>query len=220
MKKLLVGVLVSMGLAGFAVAGGDAAAGKAKSQACAACHGADGNSAAAAFPKLAGQNERYLVKQLKNIQCGDLSVEEQKATKCTPRKIVQMTGQLANMNDQDLADIAAYFASQASTAGQASPELAKRGAEIYSAGIQDKGVAACAACHAPSGKGNAPAGFPRLAGQHADYIAAQLKAFRAGADGDANGRNNDGETMIMRDIAYRMSDADIEAVANYISGLY
>ena len=220
MKKLLVGVLVSLGLAGFAQAGGDAAAGKNKVAACAACHGADGNSAAPNFPKLAGQNERYLVKQLKDIQCGALSVEEQKKLKCLPRPVPTMAGQLDSFNDQDLADIAAFFASQGASGGQAKEALVAKGGEIYRAGLASKGVAACTACHSPTGKGNAPAGFPRLAGQHADYIAAQLKAFRASADGDASGRSNDGETMMMRDIAFRLSDADIEAVSSYISGLY
>lgn len=220
MKRLLVGVLVSLGLAGFAQASGDAAAGKNKAAACAACHGADGNSLAPTFPKLAGQNERYLIKQLKDIQCGALSADEQKATKCLPRPVPTMAGQLDNFNDQDLADIAAFFASQTASGGQAKEALVAKGAEIYRAGLASKGVAACMACHSPTGKGNAPAGFPRLAGQHSDYIATQLKAFRASADGDASGRSNDGETMIMRDIAFRMSDADIEAVSSYISGLY
>ena len=222
MKKLLVGALVSFGLVGFSQAGGDAAAGEAKAAACVACHGQGGNSTVPSFPKLAGQNERYLIKQLQDIQCGALSAEEQKATKCMARPIPQMAGQLDGMNDQDLADIAAYFAAQPAAGGQAKDDAAiiAKGAEIYSAGIRSKGVAACAACHSPTGKGNAPAGFPRVSGQHADYVAAQLRAFRASADGDHSGRSNDGETQMMRDNAYRMSDAEIDAVANYIQGLY
>ena len=99
------------------------------------------------------------------------------------------------MNDADLADIAAYYASQTITGGQAKASNAAKGEEIYRAGIRSKGVAACTACHSPTGKGNAPAGYPALGGQHADYIAAQLKAFRAAADG-LPGRTNDGDTKI------------------------
>jgi len=222
MKKHLIGVLVSFGIVGMSHAGGDVAAGQSKSGSCVACHGQTGNSSVPSFPKIAGQNERYLLKQLKNIQCGELTAEAQKASKCMARPIAQMTGLLANYDDQDLADIAAYFAAQEPAGGQANSdkELLAKGAEIYSAGIRSKGVAACAACHSPTGKGNAPAGFPRLSGQHSDYTVAQLKAFRAGADGDHNGRVNDGESKMMRDNAYLMSDNEIDAVANYIQGLY
>ncbi|ARN74075.1 c-type cytochrome [Oceanicoccus sagamiensis] len=219
MKKLLISFLVIAGFTGFAQAGGDAAAGKGKAAACVACHGEGGNSMAPNFPKLAGQSERYLVKQLKDIQCGALSAEEQKAQKCAGRTVPTMAGQLDNFNDQDLADIAAYYAGQAISGGQAKAANAVKGEEIYRAGIRSKGVAACTACHSPTGKGNAPAGYPALGGQHADYVAAQLRAFRAAADG-LPGRDNDGDTKIMRDVAYRMSDSEIDAVASYISGLY
>ncbi|MCP3906891.1 MAG: cytochrome c [Oceanicoccus sp.] len=219
MKKLLVGFLVIAGFTGFAQAGGNAAAGKNKAATCVACHGEGGNSIVPTFPKLAGQNERYLVKQLKDIQCGYLSAQEQKAQKCNGRAVPTMAGQLDNFNDADLADIAAYYASQAASGGQAKAANAAKGEEIYRAGIRSKGVAACTACHSPTGKGNAPAGYPALGGQYADYIAAQLRAFRAAADG-LPGRANDGDTKIMRDVAYRMSDSEIDAVASYISGLY
>ncbi len=220
MKKLLATVVVSMGLIATAHAAGDAAAGKSKAAACVACHGADGNSMVGTFPKLAGQNERYLVKQMKDIQCGALSRDEQKQRKCAGRAVPAMTGQLDRFNDQDLADIAAFYAAQAISVGQAKAELVDKGAEIYRAGIADKGVAACTACHSPTGQGNAAAGYPSLGGQHADYLVAQLKAFRAGADGDANGRNNDGDARMMRDVAYRLSDSEIEAVSSFISGLH
>lgn len=220
MKKLLLGVLVSFGLVGYSLASGDAAAGKNKAASCAACHGADGNSAAPNFPKLAGQNARYLVKQMKDIQCGALSAEEQKAKKCAGRAIPTMAGQLNGKSEQDLADIAAFFESQPASGGQAKEALVAKGSEIYRAGIREKGVAACAACHSPTGKGNPPAGFPRLSGQHTAYISTQLKAFRAAADGDVSGRSNDGESQMMRNVAYRLSDSEIEAVSSYISGLY
>ncbi len=220
MKNKLIAVCLALaGFAGYAMAGGDPAAGKEKAAACAACHGPDGNSPAPNFPKLAGQNERYLLKQLQNIQCGFLSEAEQDEQNCTPRSVPTMSGQLDSFDDQDLADIAAYYAQQTGTTGQADPELADKGEEIYRAGIRTKGVAACSGCHSPTGQGNGPAGFPALAGQHAEYIAAQLKAFRAAADG-REGRTNDGETKMMRSVAEAMSDSEIEAVASYISGLH
>lgn len=208
MKQLLVGAVVAFGLASTALAG-DAVAGKTKALACTACHGADGNSMMATFPKLAGQNERYLIKQMNDIKSG-------------ARPVPTMTGQLDAKSDEDIADIAAFFAGQNMSGNKADPELAKRGEEIYRAGISSKGVAACTACHMPSGEGNGPAGFPRLGGQHADYIATQLKAFRLGADqpNHASARTNDGDTRIMRDVASRLSDLEIDAVSSYISGLH
>lgn len=215
MKKLLIGALVLLGVTGNAMAAGDAAAGKAKSAACAACHGADGNSAAPTFPKLAGQSEKYLIKQLNEINRKD------KAGKII-RAVPTMTGQTENLSDQDIADIAAYYASQTMSGGAAKQDKIALGAEIYRAGDKEKGLAACSGCHSPTGVGNAPAGFPRLSGQHADYIAAQLKAFRTGADDPDNAaaRTNDGDTRIMRDIAYRLSDKEIDAVASFASGLH
>jgi cytochrome c553 len=219
MKKLYASLLILSTCAGFAYAGGDAAAGKNKAAACVACHGEGGNSVAPTFPKLAGQNERYLLKQMQDIQCGALPAAEQKAQKCEGRSIVTMTGQLDAFNDTDLADIAAYFASQTVSGGQAKAEFAAKGEEIYRAGIAAKGVAACTACHSPTGAGNGPAGFPALSGQHADYIATQLRAFRAAADG-LPGRDNDGDIKIMRNVAIHLSDSEITAVSSYISGLH
>lgn len=204
-KKLFV-LLASLLIAGAATAG-DAAAGKAMSQTCAACHGADGNSAAPSFPKLAGQNEKYLIKQMQDIQSGI-------------RSVPTMAGQLDGKSAADLANIAAYFAGQAVGGGQADPELVAKGEAIYRGGISERSVPACAACHSPTGQGNAGAGYPALAGQHAQYTSAQLQAFRAAADGDPAGRMNDGESAIMRTIAFGMSDREIEAVSSYIQGLY
>ena len=221
MKKLFVCFLAVAGFAGLVHAGpnGDATAGKSKAATCVACHGEGGNSVVSTFPKLAGQNERYLLKQMKDVQCGALSKAEQKSQRCNGRSILTMTGQLDRFDDADLADIAAYYAAQPVSGSQANADLAAKGEEIYRAGIRVKGVAACTACHSPTGSGNGPAGYPLLGGQHADYVAAQLKAFRAAADG-LEGRSNDGETKIMRDNAYRMSDCEIAAVASYISGLH
>ncbi|WP_020679641.1 c-type cytochrome [Marinobacterium rhizophilum] len=200
MNKLLISLLVTFGISGVAQAEGDAAAGKANTAVCAACHSADGNSAVPNFPKLAGQNEAYLLKQLKEIKAGS-------------RQVVEMTGMLNGFSDQDLANIAAFFASQKVQIGQTSQELVEAGQQIYRAGVMDKGVAACTACHSPNGTGNSSAGFPALSGQHAAYVEKQLMAFRNGArDNDPNG--------MMRDIAAKLSDTEIKAVADYVQGLH
>ena len=213
MKNCVLVALLSMTVAGFVQAAGDAAAGKSKAAVCAACHGADGNSQVPSFPKLAGQNERYLVKQMEDIQCGGLAVEEQKKTKCSPRVVPTMAGQLDAMSEQDLADIAAWFASQPASGGQADPALVKRGEAIYRGGIREKGVAACTACHSPTGKGNAPAGYPSLSGQHAAYTAKQLSDYQSEV------RKSDGDSKIMRNVAARLTQNEINALAAYIQGL-
>ncbi len=207
MKRLIMFVTVFCVMAPPASATGDAAAGEAQTAVCAACHGQDGNSAVGAFPKLAGQNQRYLVKQLQDIKSG-------------VRPVPQMAGQTDNMSEQDMQNIGAFYESKATTVGQAKPELVELGERIYRGGIADKGVSACTGCHSPTGQGNGPAGFPALGGQHAEYIAAQLQAFRTGADQPEKGRVNDGETRIMRSTAALLSDLEIEAVSSYISGLH
>ena len=202
MNKLLVSLVLSLGVAGTAHAAefGDAEAGAGKVATCAACHGNDGNSVTPTFPKLAGMGQHYLYKQMVDQKEGR-------------RVIVEMTGMLDSFDDQDLRDIAAYFASQTPTLGVADPELYERGQAIYRGGNLETGLPACTGCHSPTGKGNDPAGYPRLAGQHADYIAKQLTNFRE------HERTNDGESEVMRDIAGRLSNRDIEAVASYIQGL-
>lgn len=207
MKKPLLVFMASLLLSGTAMAlEGNASAGKSKSAPCAACHGKDGNSPAPSFPKLAGQGERYLIKQIKDIKSG-------------ARPVPMMAGQTDNLSDQDIADIAAYYASKTSTTGQADPALVEKGEAIYRGGIAERGIPACSACHSPTGAGMAAAGFPSLAGQYAEYTAAQLKAFRAAKDG-REGRDNDGEAMVMRTIAFKMSDSEIEAVSSFIQGLH
>ena len=207
MKKVLIlAGSVMLGLSqATAAQTGDAASGKELSVTCSACHGADGNSAAPAFPKLAGLGEKYLLKQMKDIRDG-------------ARPVPTMAGQVDNMSDQQLADLAAFYDSQPRSGGQTNPDLVALGEKVYRAGVAERKVAACTACHSPNGKGNAPAGFPALAGQHADYIAAQLKAYRKGYE-DETGRTNDGDTKIMRTTAFGLSDKEIEAVASYASGL-
>lgn len=199
MKNLLISLIVSAGLMSAAHAG-DADAGKAKSATCAACHGADGNSMAPAFPKIAGQGERYLIKQIADIRDGR-------------RQVPEMTAFVTGLSDEDIADISAYFASQAPSGGGAKEELVEFGERIYRAGIEKKGVPACMACHGPAGKGQAQAGFPALAGQHDAYTAKQLHDFSMST------RTNDGDTKMMREIAYRLHEKEIEAVSSYIQGL-
>lgn len=181
-------------------AAGDAVAGKAKAAACAACHGADGNSANPDWPKLAGQHDNYLVKQLANFKAGD-------------RKNAMMAPMAAGLSEQDMADIAAFFSSQTQNGGKADPALVNAGEKLYRGGNATTGVAACMACHAPNGMGNPQANFPRLSGQHAAYIVLQLKAFRSGE------RANDAGKM-MQNIAARMTDAEMQTVASYIEGLH
>ena len=201
MNKVLVSLLLTLGLTGLAQAAGDAAAGQGKVAVCGACHGADGNSPAPNFPKLAGQGERYLLKQLHDIKSG-------------ARSVVEMTGMLDNLSEQDMADIAAYFASQKMSVGAADPKLVERGEALFRGGKLEEGMPACTGCHSPDGSGNAQAGFPHLGGQHAQYVAKQLTNFR---EGD---RTNDGDTMMMRAIAAKLSNKDIEAVSSYIQGLH
>ncbi|AZE64318.1 c-type cytochrome [Pseudomonas synxantha] len=208
MNKLIVSLLLTLGITGAAVAAegpvkGDATAGQAKAAVCGACHGPDGNSPAPNFPKLAGQGERYLSKQMHDIKDGK-------------RTVLEMTGLLTNLNDQDLADLAAYFASQKGSVGAADPKLVARGEKLFRGGDLEKGLPACTGCHSPNGAGNATAGFPHLSGQHAQYIAKQLTDFRK----EEAGRANDGDAMTMRTIARKLSDEDIAAVSSYIQGLH
>lgn len=201
MNKLLISLLVSVGITGMAHAtGGDATAGSQKVAVCAACHGADGNSPMGAFPSLAGQSSRYLFKQMQDQLSG-------------ARLIPEMTGMLDGLSERDMRDIAAYFESQTPVIGQTPAEMLELGKSIYRAGIADKGVAACAACHMPSGQGNNPARFPALSGQHPEYTALQLRKFAS------EERHNDPNRM-MRDIAVKMSDTEMEAVAHFIRGLH
>ncbi|MEH6651062.1 MAG: c-type cytochrome [Motiliproteus sp.] len=197
MNKLLISLLISFGISGVAMAQGDAAAGEGKAAVCFGCHGADGNSISPAFPKLAGQNTSYITKQLKDIKTG-------------VRPSPLMVGFAAGLSDQDMADLAAFFgAKEANNAAATDAVLVAKGQAIYSAGVQSKGVAACAACHSPEGAGNGLAGFPAVKGQYAMYVDGQLKAFRSGS------RANDPSNM-MRDLAAKLSDDEIKAVSAYI----
>jgi len=179
---------------------GDATKGKAVSAVCSACHGADGNSVNPDWPKLAGQGEAYIIKQLHDFR----------ANKRAEATMTPMAMGIAS--DEDVLNLAAYFSSQKQKSGTANKDKVKAGEKIYRGGIMASGVAACTGCHGPTGEGNPAAKFPKIAGQHAKYAITQLKAFRAGK------RTNDTGKM-MRNVVAKMSDAEIEAVAEYISGL-
>ena len=202
MKKIVIAVLSTV-LAGLVpnllLAQGDAAAGQAKSALCGSCHGADGNSPLAMNPKLAGQSARYMVKQLQDF-------------KSCSRAGAIMASMVLSLSDQDMEDIAAWYSSQQPTIQGADPESIELAERLYRAGNSEIAVAACSACHSPTGKGNAPAGFPSLSGQHAEYTLQQLKDFRSGV------RQNDGGEM-MRTVVERLTDKELEALASYVSGL-
>ncbi len=199
LNKLICGlVLLSFPLA--LLAAGDVQAGRQKAATCTACHGPDGNSNNPTWPNLAGQHAEYIRKQLEDFRDGS-------------RKNDQMSPFATALSDQDIADLAVYYASLTPRTGQTLPENLKMGARLYRAGDASKGLAACMACHGPAGTGNPAANYPRINAQHAAYTELQLKAFKA--EERANDLNG-----IMRDIAGRMSNDSIEAVADYLQGLH
>lgn len=206
MRKLLASLAITMGAVGAAhadlAADADAAAGSEKAQVCAACHGQQGISPSPAFPHLAGQQASYLAKQVMDIRDGD-------------RVVPQMAGIVDDYSDQDAWDVAAYYADQEANLGQADPDeaLVQRGRELYRAGDASKGIPACASCHTPTGVGIGTAVYPGLSGQTIDYTVSTLQDFAAGE------RAND-PANVMRDIASKMSDDDMAAVANYVLGLH
>jgi cytochrome c553 len=177
---------------------------KIATQACAACHAADGNSIAPANPKLAGQFPEYLHRQLVHFK--------PQAGKKPERESAVMMGMVANLSDEDMKSVAAYFAAQKLKPALArDKDLAAQGQKIWRGGIAATNIPACAGCHGPAGAG-IPSQYPRIAGQYAEYIDAQLKAFRTGS------RSNDPNGM-MRGVAARMTDSEIRAVAEYAAGL-
>jgi len=203
MKKLILAGLVavsSLTMAGSVLAG-DAVAGKAKSAACGGCHGFDGNSLIPMYPKLAGQNEAYITKQVKDFKAD------------SSRKNEIMKGMVAALSDADAADIGAYFQAQSVSAAATFDESKiAAGRELYKGGNLQTGIPACQACHGPKGSGTAGIGYPQLGGQYVDYTLAQLKAFKDGS------RTND-DKELMRSIVAKMSVEDMTAVANYIASL-
>lgn len=200
MKKLVLGAIAAVLVPFATVNSADLAAGKAKAQTvCLACHGADGNSPLANNPKLAGQNAAYLVKQLQEFKSG-------------ARQDPVMMGMAAALSDEDMLNISAFYASQKSNGGAAAADKVALGERIYRGGIAEKDVAACTACHGPTGSGISTSGFPAVSGQHATYVETQLNNFAEGK------RANDANRM-MRDIAAKLSKDEIAAVAQYMQGL-
>lgn len=168
---------------------------------CAACHGQNGISTRPEWPNLAGQHERYFVKQLKEMKQGTL------------RNAPTMIAMVASLSEKDMDDLATYYVKMPIAKGSTPKKFVKRGEQLYRGGDFKRQITACIACHGPNGTGNASAGFPVLTGQHATYTVMQLQAFKDGK------RSND-LNHIMRDISGRMSPDDMEAVAHYIEGLH
>lgn len=181
--------------------------GKRYTAVCASCHGADGNSGVPANPKLAQQHPEYLVKQLQEFKAGK-----------RPSSVMQAFA--AQLSDQDMKNIAAFLAENKAKPGFArDKDLVVAGERIWRGGIPDRSIAACAACHSPNGAG-IPAQYPRLSGQHADYTAGQLAKFRTAAnDKNVKGDSARPNSVQMMQIASRMTDQEIRAVADYIAGL-
>ncbi len=170
---------------------------------CAACHGVDGNSAMAMWPKLAGQHAQYLQRQSIMIRDGQ-------------RMVPQMMGVVANMTDAQLAQVADYYAQQQIKPGAADPDLVPLGKKIYHTGLLEKNVPACQSCHGPVGSGNPLSGYPKIAGQHADYLAQRLQQYRAAASND----EEDPYRAQMALVARQLTDHEIAAVSSYLQGMY
>jgi len=153
------------------------------------------------WPSLAGQNYKYLLKQLRLVKSGG-------------REIVEMTGQLDNLSDQDLKDISAFYSVQNNVIGQVEKDKLELGRKLYYSGNLEKGVPACTACHSPRGLGNAPAAYPLLSGQQPDYVTKALKDYRSGE------RSNEDPSKIMIAIAYKLDDNEIEALSSFVHGLH
>jgi cytochrome c553 len=208
MKIKLAPLFALAGLALFAtqvqansLVEGSPDAGKAKALTCTACHGAEGNSISALWPNIAGQNASYLQAQLMSFKDGS-------------RMDPLMSSQAMMLSEEDIADLAVYFESlPAAAQSVADASTVDRGEALYRGGNTDTGVAACLACHGPTGRGNPAAKYPALQGQHAAYTAKQLNDYAAGT------RETDGKTSIMRDIAARLSKEDIAALSSYVQGL-
>lgn len=180
--------------------------GKNRAITCTACHGAEGNSVNPMWPNIAGQHANYTVTQLKAFKPDENGKNL--------RKDPLMTSQAMLLSDGDMRDLAVYFESlPAAVAAVADPGTVNRGEALYRGGNSNKGVAACLACHGPTGRGNPAADYPALQGQHATYTAKQLRDYASGA------RTSDGKTRIMQDIAARLSEDDIVALASYVQGL-
>ncbi len=200
MRKQLAYIAIIMASLYGNVQAADVAAGQEKSNACAMCHGPDGNAVNALWPNLAGQHPSYIKKQLHDF-------------KAERRNDPVMSAMALPLTDIEIENLAAYFATQTVKPGAAKPELVSLGERIYRGGNPETGVPACMACHGPSGLGNPSAGNPAVANQNMDYVVKQLNDFKAGS------RAND-TSLAMRQLAARMTKEEIEAVASYINGLH
>jgi cytochrome c553 len=201
MSAKLVAALALVAFLGSApaLAAGSVEAGQAKSATCGACHGMDGNSLNPEWPNLAGQHAAYIERQLRAFKAGE-------------RQNDLMAPMAMILSDEDMADLAAYFSTQKARGGETEPSKLALGERVYRAGNVERGLIACAGCHGPNGRGNPLAGYASIQGQHALYVANQLRAYRSGARGtDPN--------QMMRNIAALLSDEEIEAVASYVQGL-
>ena len=181
---------------------GDATAGQAKAAVCGACHGMDGNSSDPQYPKLAGQSEQYIVRQLTDFKSGK-------------RQNPIMMGMATPLSPQDMHDVGAYFSSQTPLPGVADQALVEQGETLFRQGDATRGIPACMACHSMDGRGNPGAMYPQLTSQHAQYIEATLKAWH---DGTTWG--DDAHSQIMPAIAKNLDAKDISALASYIEGLH
>ncbi len=181
--------------------GGSVADGQVKSAVCAACHGVDGNSVTAEWPSLAGQHAAYTANQLRAYQNGE-------------RDDILMSNFAADLSEQDILDLSAYFEAQTIIPGGADPEFVSLGESIYRSGIRDRGVVACIACHGPSGTGNPLAAYPTLQGQHATYVANTLRDYAAGTR-----RSDAGLNQMMRTITALLQEGELQAVSSYVQGL-
>ncbi|MBV7316110.1 cytochrome c [Shewanella sp. NIFS-20-20] len=203
MKKLALALSVVATISSSAIAEGNVEAGKAKSITCAACHGVDGNSMINMYPKIAQQHATYLQKQLQEFRTAAQTGGS------NGRMDPIMSSMAAALSDEDIMDLSAYYSSQAITPNDVA-DIPSLGETLYNGGDMSRGITACIACHGPEGQGMALAGFPSLAGQHANYIKIQLDKFHDGS------RNNDMNGM-MRDVAKKLSPQDIDALSVYIS---
>jgi cytochrome c553 len=200
LRGLLAAGLLSGVMSGTAAAAGDAQAGMTKASAvCIACHGLDGNSVNPEWPSIAGQHESYIIKQVKAFRAGQ-------------RNNVLMSPIAMTLTDKEIEDTAAYYATQKIKGLEAAKTKVELGQKIYRGGVADRSVPACIACHGPNGRGNPGASYPSIRSQHATQVVAQLQAYRKGE------RSTD-QNQMMRDIAAKMSDEQIDAVAQYMQGL-
>lgn len=201
LQRLAWLALSGLALSASVLAEGSADEGKAKSQMCVACHGIDGNSPNPEWPSIAGQSASYVLKQLK-------------AYKANERQNPLMSPMVAGLNDDDMEDLAVFYSTQTRTGLEADAQKIAEGQRLYRGGDPAAGIAACTACHGPNGHGIAPAGYPALQGQHATYIAAQLRNYRSGTRTTDQSHNR-----MMREIASRLTEAQIDSVAQYVQGL-